>query len=139
MKDELQYEEIDDDGNPLERSRTIRKEMLPANSKEQELLWKAFNACGNRKHFGDMREYKDWRKITNDIRNGKMSREWIESCIEWAQSMNKNTIAIRFFALESAILNAVRQQEWEAKNKMLMGAMDTVIIEESPDVIDIEE
>jgi hypothetical protein len=133
------YEEIDDDGLPTSRRRSKPRWQTEVPG-YAGLLDDAF-AATSRQQFGDQREAKDWKKICRSLDKGEMSSAWVQHCIKWARDKNVKQnfpLAIVFFRLQSLILNAVKQKEWEAQNRV-QSMMDKVEIPDGPDDVVIEE
>jgi len=114
---ELEYVELDDDGNPPKDKKTLPFKNL-STIRYKALLDKTFAACHTgRKNFSDRQERHKWNTIERELKNGKMPETWVLNCIEWADSLNKNMIQMLFKNLLTYILNAEKMKDFIAKQK----------------------
>lgn len=124
--DELTYEDTDDEGNPLSPRGGGRPKWQTEPIHQKELLQRVFALYG-RKYFADQTEQKAWKKICKDLDKG-MSVEWVESCIQWVKTRMDAGRFIPFWAFENLVLNAVKEREFMAKNKMYQREADGDLI-----------
>jgi hypothetical protein len=121
--DDARYEDIDENGDPIGRSKS-RPDWQTKPVRMPELLHKAFMICGGRKYFVSPQEQRAWTKIEKSLDQGKMSVEWVNNCFGWAKQKNQNRLVIKFASLLSLILNINRQLEWEAKSEVILPGSD---------------
>jgi len=127
-KSDLQYEDVDETGEPIAQDK--RPSWMIVKAIPQINLCKAaMLICGNRRYFGKRGERSKWRTIGNSLDHGRISLEWVENCIAWAQLKNEERPVITFEALENLILNSSRMKDWEAKQEapVIMESMKDVI------------
>jgi hypothetical protein len=83
----------------------------------RDIIEKAFRVCGNRKYFKSKKESRKWNMIDGQLSRGAIRKEWVNSCIEWAEDKNSVKFAINVDALASLVLNKARMQDWNLENR----------------------
>jgi hypothetical protein len=112
--DEPRYVDPDD---PWEDDQIKKDKTNLSGIENIHLLGMLRNATG-RKMGSDFQSPKEKRRfmlIHDQYKKGLTPFGWIESCVEWAKSKNKQRTIIMFPALVSAILNKARMQDWISK------------------------
>jgi hypothetical protein len=132
--DELTYEVCDEDGLPQQGHIRPKWQLEPV--RYREILARIFAVYG-RKYFADAEEQKAWKKICKALDKG-MSLGWIDNCLDWVKTKLQTGSFIPFWTLENLILNAVKEREWIAKNKMASREIDEFVVEREEDSFDIE-
>lgn len=122
--DEVTYEDVDEDGLPQRGHIRPKWQLEPV--RYREVLARIFAVYG-RKYFADAEEQKAWKRICKALDKG-MPLGWVDSCLNWVKSRKETGGFIPFWTLENLILNAVKEREWVAKNKMIARDADGEIV-----------
>lgn len=129
---DIRYVDADD---PWEDEQVKKDKVNLSGIEDLELLAKVRAATGRKatSNFASPKEKNRYRLIDKQYRKGTIPSGWIDNCLDWAKSKNKQRIVIMFPSLTSLILNKARMQDWINKQPKNEVALEKYLDEDAFD------